>query len=527
MSCPRNSLSVENATSASACMCSEGFFKAYNAKAHGGVVTYRSDELGRKYAVHTLTVWGQEFTVMKPVMLAMTCGNGGVWPSTFLEADTYYIKSEGMESCELPLSIQYTVDVEPDPSETTTYFQCNRCQTGTFSDMAGVDQCNMCWEGTYQNQIGATQCEPCPPGTVAGRGMAQCMPCPMHTYQVANECLPCAAGKFTSDVGSTSCVGCPPDTWSDEGAGGCKQCPPWSRSAGGTGPTGCVCYEGLFLEVSTFEGEGGSFMGCMQCPRGSFSGKDSNLCTLCPAGTYGDRDAMAACMACPPGQVAMPGSTACAPCIIPQIPTSDGRMCQDCPKGMVCQEDGAVITCPLGTYGPFTGATSLDQCMTCPPNQVCSEPSVAESCPPNTHSKPGSTSMLQCECDFGFECMYTKSLRGKVVLPVEPESFDEDMQQSFVQAIADAAGVSPDRVRIISIERATGTSMRSARARPEKRTQVMIRVMGATSFKGVKHVLQKHGFPSAVVKTRVSWDHHVEARRRPSLEGGRHGGGWI
>jgi hypothetical protein len=123
--------------------------------------------------------------------------------------------------------------------------------------------------------------------------------------------------------------------------------------------------------------------------------------------------------------------------------------------------------------------------------------------------------------------MYTKSLRGKVVLPVEPESFDEDMQQSFVQAIADAAGVSPDRVRIISIERATGTSMRSARARPEKRTQVMIRVMGATSFKGVKHVLQKHGFPSAVVKTRVSWDHHVEARRRPSLEGGRHGGGWI
>jgi hypothetical protein len=142
--------------------------------------------------------------------------------------------------------------------------------------------------------------------------------------------------------------------------------------------------------------------------------------------------------------------------------------------------------------------------------------------------------MLQCECDFGYECMYTKSLRGKVVLPVEPESFDEDMQESFVQAIADAAGVSPDRVRIISIERATGTSMRSlvgsSRAtgsRPEQKTQVMIRVMGATSFKGVKHVLQKHGFPRAVVKTRVSWDHHVEARRRPSLKGGRQSGGWI
>jgi len=529
-SCPKNSRSVENATSASACMCGEGLYKAYNAKAHGGVLTYRDDELGRKYAVHTFAVWGQQFTVMKPVMLAMTCANGGVWPSTFLDADTYYINSEGMESCELPLSIQYTVDVAPDPTETTTYFQCRQCQAGTFSDMAGVDQCNMCWEGTYQDQLGATQCQNCPAGTVAGRGMTQCTACPMHTYQDNNQCLACAAGKFTITTGSTSCVGCPPDTWSDGGTNGCRQCPPWSRSSGGTGPTGCLCYEGLFLDISSFEGDGGSFMGCMQCPAGSFSGKNSNMCTLCPSGTYGDRDAMGACIPCPAGQVSLPGSTGCSPCVLPQIPTSDGRACQDCPKGMVCQEDGEVITCPSGTYGPFTGATSLDQCLTCPPNQVCSEPSVAESCPPNTHSKPGSTSMLQCECDFGFECMYTKSLRGKVVLPVEPESFDGDMRQSFVQAIADAAGVSPDRVRIISIERAAGTSMRAIGGRvgphTEQRTQVMIRVMGVTSLKGVRNVLQKHGFPRAVVKTRVSLDHHVEARRRPSREGG-YVGGWI
>lgn len=271
-------------------------------------------------------------------------------------------------------------------------------------------------------------------------------------------------------------------------------------------------------------------MVCAQCPPGTFSTSLSNVCIQCPSGTYGDSDAMGTCVSCPPGQAAAPGSIACAPCIPPQIPTDDGRMCQDCPKGMVCALDGKVMVCPTGTYSPFTGVTSLDQCMTCPPNQVCNDPTTAEECPPNTHSVAGATSMLQCECDLGFDCTYTKSLQGKVVLPIEPETFDAVMRESFIQAIADAAGVSPDRVRIISVELVTAPSTRSlsgprAKSRALK-TLIHIRVIGLSgSLRKVSKVLQLRGFGRARVKTRVLLDHHVEVKRQPL--GRRSRGDWI
>ena len=63
-----------------------------------------------------------------------------------------------------------------------------------------------------------------------------------------------------------------------------------------------------------------------------------------------------------------------------------------------------------------------------------------EQCPPNTHSVSGSSSILECVCDDGFDCSYTNSVKGKVVLPVAPEDFDSVMQANFVQAIAEAAG---------------------------------------------------------------------------------------
>ena len=269
---------------------------------------------------------------------------------------------------------------------------------------------------------------------------------------------------------------------------------------------------------------------CTACPAGKYSKGSSNVCTLCPSGTYGDRTAAGACTPCPENGFSSPGSTVCGTCTLPQIPTSDGAACQDCPKGMVCQLDGQVLTCPPGTYGPGTGFTSLDQCTQCPPNQVCTDPATAEQCPPNTHSVPGATSMLQCECDYGFDCSYTKSVRGKVVIPIEPEQFDEAMRTAFIQAIADSAGVSPDRVRIISIEKVTTMSTRSVSRQvrqPSKsvggaRTQVIVRVIGAGSLNGVDSMLRKYGLPRTITRSRVSRDHHVEARRKP-----RGQGGWI
>jgi hypothetical protein len=47
--------------------------------------------------------------------------------------------------------------------------------------------------------------------------------------------------------------------------------------------------------------------------------------------------------------------------------------------------------------------------------------------------------MLACECDFGFDCTYTKSVKGRVVLPVSSTDF-ETMRDHFIKAIAESAG---------------------------------------------------------------------------------------
>ena len=85
------------------------------------------------------------------------------------------------------------------------------------------------------------------------------------------------------------------------------------------------------------------------------------------------------------------------------------------------------------------------------------------------------------------------------------------------------AGVSPDRVKIISVERVGGSSTRSvSRTRPSSglkmaRTQIHIRVAGALRLNNMDKVLRKYGFPRSS-KTKIILDHHVEARRRPERQ---------
>jgi hypothetical protein len=81
----------------------------------------------------------------------------------------------------------------------------------------------------------------------------------------------------------------------------------------------------------------------------------------------------------------------------------------------------------------------VSQCLPCPPNKVCSDAITVEACPPHTHSVSGTISMLACECDFGFDCTYTKAMKGRVVLPVSSADF-ETMRDHFIKAIAESAG---------------------------------------------------------------------------------------
>jgi hypothetical protein len=129
--------------------------------------------------------------------------------------------------------------------------------------------------------------------------------------------------------------------------------------------------------------------------------------------------------------------------------------------------------------------------------------------------------MLSCECDYGFDCSYTKSIQGKVVLPIAPEDFDEIMRNNFILSIAESAGVSPDRVKIIAITSYTPLTTRevgrrhSKKEKKERKTQIQVRVVGATRVKNTEKNLKAHGVTNAPIKAYFSRGHHVEARRRP------------
>jgi hypothetical protein len=446
VTCPRHSMrlnvSGDGVTDANqACKCLEGYFHSYNSKAYGGAMTYATDEGGRTYRVHTYADGKGLFIVMKAVMMEVTCtAADGVGREVILrdwyEPDRYRIDVQDT-ACILPFRISYEVDGPPDAGETETFFQCRQCKPGFYSDVQGVDQCNWCLPGTYQNSTGTTACRQCQPGNISSAGMASCYPCPEDTYQVSNECRTCPAGKY-SYGGATACLSCPENTWKDPDmprGPGCQLCPPWSTSAGGSGAAGCRCAEGLYMYASPWQ------VVCAQCPRGKYSSGSSNECAPCPVGTYSDTMATSSCTSCATREAAPGGATACTQCVSPYVPNGNRSACQLCPGGYVCLPSGMILLCPKGSYGGAKGLTSMEQCVPCPIGYACPDPDTVEPCPPNTYSLPGASNLKECMCRDGFDCTYTKSVKGKLVLPISVSEFTAAMQQELIKAIAESAGM--------------------------------------------------------------------------------------
>ena len=173
------------------------------------------------------------------------------------------------------------------------------------------------------------------------------------------------------------------------------------------------------------------------CPVGEYKYKppqnNSNAtCSACPAGTYNSQLAYApisGCVDCPAGTYSLtPHATNASFC----------------------------LPCPLGTYSILPGRET--QCPACPANSYCANPTTSQPCPSNTHSPAGSTSVLQCRCDAGYVCSYTKRISATVVLNSTLSDFNTNtgnVQTNFINALALAAGVSPSNVLI---DRVTGGS---------------------------------------------------------------------
>jgi hypothetical protein len=85
-----------------------------------------------------------------------------------------------------------------------------------------------------------------------------------------------------------------------------------------------------------------------------------NTCEKCPQGTYSTVQDDT-CKPCTPGYLCYGKTTKQYPTIFSK---HNGEIC---PKGFYCPEGSYIPTpCPIGTYNPELGATSITQCMHSP-----------------------------------------------------------------------------------------------------------------------------------------------------------------
>jgi hypothetical protein len=98
-------------------------------------------------------------------------------------------------------------------------------------------------------------------------------------------------------------------------------------------------------------------------------------------------------------------------------------------------------------------ASSID-CPLCPINYYCINPVTIKTCPTHTSSAVGSSSLLNCRCDPGYKCAYSKRITAVVTLNATTSTFNNDVggiKTAFINAVADAAGVTPLHVTINSV----------------------------------------------------------------------------
>jgi hypothetical protein len=126
----------------------------------------------------------------------------------------------------------------------------------------------------------------------------------------------------------------------------------------------------------------------------------------------------------------------------------------ECPAGRYCPEGaGPPVMCKMGLFSSIVKRET--QCpigSVCHPDNYCPDPGIKKPCPTNTWSKGGSTSLLDCRCNDGFECVYRKQVSLNLVVHVPLGVWMSEsgklMQAALLQAVAESAGVGVKDVQI-------------------------------------------------------------------------------
>ena len=155
----------------------------------------------------------------------------------------------------------------------------------------------------------------------------------------------------------------------------------------------------------------------------------------------------------------------------------------------------------------FLDLWSEHQCPACPAGSYCPNSSTALACPLHTSSPSGSVSKLNCTCSPGYRCVYKRAVRVVVTLPLTQEQF-QMVKGEFTQAVADAAGVTHDKVTILSVTQQLIPSRRrtlrrllhiplpdTEESRGFMQIQVLVRDVHSVSAGRIHHHLLRRGLP--------------------------------
>ena len=262
-----------------------------------------------------------------------------------------------------------------------------------------------------------------------------------------------------------------------------------SRTGGGGGGARGDGYHG---------GEGGSGLILIawtstvtSCPAGSYSTASAvTTCTSCTAGTYSTALAATACTNCVAGTyftgTGAQASATCARCGAGAYSTASGAAsgatCTNCTAGTYSTALGittgaSCLACVSGTFAAASGAIACSPCTAnffCPPSTTA-----PQQCPSHTWSAPGASSRLDCACDKGFRCRYTKRITVILTLNCTLEDFNNNVgnvRTEMIAAIAAAAHVDPSQVVINGV-------LPHSLARHRRDTQrISVTVSGATGM---------------------------------------------
>lgn len=172
-----------------------------------------------------------------------------------------------------------------------------------------------------------------------------------------------------------------------------------------------------------------------------------------------------------------------------------------CPAGRYCPRGTVVpLLCALGMYDTALGRSTACS-VSCSLNSYCPDPGQRVACPDNTEAPRGSSSALQCACKPGYQCVYKKYVLANVRLNIPYRVWisaqGAALKQALLQAVADAAMVSLDSVRISQVlpGAVTGGGNRRLLGREDKQADtsavLSLCVEGAEGLDGLREALHR------------------------------------